>query len=347
MVLNITVLPGDGIGPEVMDSAVRVLSAVCEEVGLELKIVSHDIGGVAINRKGSPLPDETLLSCRNSHGVLLGAVGGPEWDGESIRPEQGLLALRSALGLFANLRPIRIYNELEHLSPVKSCKGMDILIVRELTGGIYFGDREEGSAYASDLCAYSSEEVIRLLEVAFQAAQGRRKKLTSVDKANVLASSRLWRHHADHLSNDYPDIQLDHTLVDAMAMHLVTKPSEYDVIVTENMFGDILSDEAAAISGSIGLAASASLGKAGMPGVYEPIHGSAPDISGQGIANPAGMILSAAMLMRHGAQRPDIAEVIENAVEMAIRDGVLTRDLGGDCGTLEMTEAVLAKIKDV
>ncbi|MEM1410682.1 MAG: 3-isopropylmalate dehydrogenase, partial [Pseudomonadota bacterium] len=340
--IAITVLAGDGIGPEVTSSALKVLEAAAAKHGLSITFDHQLIGGIAIDEAGDPLPDETVASCQSSTGVLLGAVGGPKWDGGAQRPEMGLLRIRQQLGLFANLRPVKVFAGLEDLSPVKTAKDMDILIVRELTGGVYFGERVEGSDYASDLCGYSADEVTRLLKVAFDAAQGRNKRVTSVDKANVLATSRLWRHHADNIAADYQDVTLDHELVDAMAMHLVTRPASFDVVVTENLFGDVLSDEAAAISGSIGLAASASLGLPGKPGLYEPIHGSAPDIAGKGVANPAGAMLSAAMLLRYGAEESAAASDIEHAVEATVSSGLRTRDLGGDCGTSAFTDAVLS-----
>ncbi|MEM9838917.1 MAG: 3-isopropylmalate dehydrogenase [Pseudomonadota bacterium] len=341
MSIDLVVLPGDGIGPEVTEEALAVLHRAADRHGADISIQTALIGGVAIDETGDPLPQATLDACRSSQGILLGAVGGPKWDGGDIRPEAGLLRIRAELRLFSNLRPVKVFSGLEDLSPVKNAAGMDVLIVRELTGGIYFGEREEGTSRASDLCAYTAEEVERVLEVAFLAARQRSGRLTAVDKANVLATSRLWRHHVDEMAARFKDVEVDYVLVDAMAMHLVTHPSRFDVVVTENLFGDILSDEAAAISGSIGLAASASLGTPGTPGLYEPIHGSAPDIAGQGVANPAGAMLSAAMMMRHGADREDIAQAIEKAVETTVASGIRTRDLGGDAGTKAFTDAVL------
>ncbi|MEM9233800.1 MAG: 3-isopropylmalate dehydrogenase [Pseudomonadota bacterium] len=325
MTLRLVLLPGDGIGPEVTGAAEQVLRAVCEMADVSLVTESHALGGVAIDEYGDPLPPDTLAACKAANGILLGAVGGPKWDGQKLRPEQGLLRLRGELGLYANLRPVKVFEGLEHLSPVRNVAGMDIVIVRELTGGIYFGERQEGEEIASDLCTYSAEEARRLLEVGYRTAAIREGRLTSVDKANVLATSRLWRREAEKLKTDHPDVSLDHELVDAMAMHLVTRPGEFDVVVTENLFGDILSDEAAAISGSIGLAASASLGAPDAPGLYEPIHGSAPDIAGQGVANPCGAILSGAMFLRFSAGREDLATQIEHAVEAALKDNVRTR----------------------
>lgn len=344
MTINITVLEGDGIGPEVTTAAVQVLNEVAGRYDLDLAYDHQLLGGIAIDETGSPFPDQTLASCQKSTGVLLGAVGGPKWDGGNVRPEQGLLKIRQELGLYTNLRPVKVFAGLEHLSPVKAAQGMDVLIVRELTGGIYFGERQEGTQYASDLCGYTDTEVLRVLRVAFEAAQGRSGRVTSVDKANVLASSRLWRHHANALVAEYPSVDLHHELVDAMAMHLVTHPSRFDVVVTENLFGDVLSDEAAAISGSIGLAASASLGEPDTPGLYEPIHGSAPDIAGKGIANPAGAMLSSAMLLRFGAGQEAAAKAIELAVEQAVAAGICTGDLGGEANTQVFTDAVLARL---
>jgi len=342
--IKITVLEGDGIGPEVTTAAKAVVDAVASQYDLSLAYDHQLIGGIAIDETGDPLPQETVTSCKGSAGVLLGAVGGPKWDGGTVRPEAGLLRIRQELGLYTNLRPVKVFAGLEDLSPVKAAKGMDILIVRELTGGIYFGEREEGTQFASDLCGYSDKEALRVLRVAFEAAKGRSGRVTSVDKANVLATSRLWRHHANRLACEYSAVELDHELVDAMAMHLVTHPSRFDVVVTENLFGDILSDEAAAISGSIGLAASASLGKPRTPGLYEPIHGSAPDIADKGIANPAGAMLSAAMLLRFGAGQEAAASAIEMAVEKAVAAGTRTGDLGGDANTATFTEAVLSQL---
>ncbi|MEO0700093.1 MAG: 3-isopropylmalate dehydrogenase, partial [Pseudomonadota bacterium] len=262
------------------------------------------------------------------------------------RPEQGLLGLRKAMGLFANLRPSRIFPGLEDASPLRKeiVLGTDILVVRELTGGVYFGERQEGDDIATDLMPYSREEVDRVARVAFEAAKKRRGRLASVDKANVLATSRLWRKTVDAVARDYPDIAVEHVLVDAMAMHLVTKPMDFDVVVTENLFGDVLSDELSAIVGSIGLAPSASLGEPGSPGLYEPIHGSAPDIAGQGIANPIGAILSGAMLLRHSADMNDAAASIEAAVSQSLNGGLRTKDLGGHAGADEATEAILSAL---
>jgi len=276
---------------------------------------------------------------------FLGAVGGPKWDAAPERPEKGLLGLRKTLGLFANLRPVKVFQGLEEFSPLKADRvaGADVLIVRELTGGLYFGEKREGKTEAFDGCAYSAEEVERIARIAFEAAQGRSGRVTSVDKANVLATSRLWRRTVERISADYPDVAVDHMYVDAAAMALVTNPGRFDVILTENLFGDILSDEAAVLAGSIGLLGSASLGASG-PGLFEPIHGSAPDIAGTGKANPAGAIASAGMLMRHGLHQPGAAERIEAALAAALAQGARTADLGGTDDTQAFAEAVVTRI---
>lgn len=343
--LRIAVLPGDGIGPEVTAAAVEVLAAACAIGGLALEAEVVPFGGAAIDACGLPLPEATLAAARSSQGVLLGAVGGARWDDAPVRPEQGLLALRQRLGVFANLRPVRVLRGMEDISPVRRAAGMDLVIVRELTGGLYFGAREEGEDRASDQCVYTRGEIERVVRLAFSLARGRSGRLVSVDKANVLATSRLWRQVVNGLAAQEPGVSVEHLLVDAMAMHLVTDPCRFDVVVTENLFGDVLSDEAGAVAGSIGLAASASLGAPGAPGIFEPIHGSAPDIAGQGIANPAGAMLSAALLLRHGAARSDLAECIEEAVEGVIADGVRTRDLGGEATTEAFTQAVLGALR--
>ena len=343
---KIVCLPGDGIGPEVLDGARTVLEAADERFGLGLSFESQDFGGIAIDKHGDPFPDSTRAACQGADAVLLGAVGGPKWEGGEVRPEQGLLALRKTLGTFANLRPITLFEGLEHLSPLKEDRaaGIDLLIVRELTGGIYFGKRQEGETHATDECAYSAEEVERVARIAFKAAQGRSGRLTSVDKANVLASSRLWRRVVVRMqAEEFPDVTLDHMLVDAMAMKLIEAPAWFDVILTENMFGDILSDEASVLAGSIGLAPSASLGDG--VGIYEPIHGSAPDIAGQGKANPLGMILSAAMMLRHSLDAADAADAIEAAVQAHLASGARTADLGGTAATRETAEAVAERLR--
>jgi 3-isopropylmalate dehydrogenase len=339
---KIVTLPGDGIGPEVLAAAMQVLDAVAPDLTYE----EHLIGGVSIDTHGTALTDETLAACRASDAVLLAAVGGPKWDTTdpaAPRPEQGLLGLRAGLGLFANLRPVRPLPALYDASPLRReiIERTDLLVVRELTGGIYFGDkgRENGRAY--DVCAYTEAEVERIARVAFGAA---RSRVTSVDKANVLETSRLWREVVMRVhSAEFPNVELEHVLVDNAAMQLVASPRHFDVILTENMFGDILSDEAAMLTGSIGLLPSASLGDGG-PGVFEPVHGSAPDIVGTGAANPLAMILSAAMMLRHGLGREAVAAKVESAVDSALEAGLRTRDLGGDATTADATAAVLKEL---
>jgi 3-isopropylmalate dehydrogenase len=340
-VTRIAVLPGDGIGPEVTSAGLRVLAAVAE-----VEVEEHVFGGASIDANGVALTDEVLAACRGADAVLLGAVGGPKWDTTDPsrpRPEQGLLGVRKGLGLFANLRPVRAIPALHAASPLREERiaGTDLLVVRELTGGIYFGAKERTATFASDLCIYTVEEIERIVRVAFRAA---RRLVTSVDKANVLETSRLWREvvlrvHAE----EFPSVALEHVLVDNASMQLVANPSHFDVIVTENMFGDILSDEAAMITGSIGMLPSASLGGAG-PGLFEPVHGSAPDIAGEGIANPLAMFLSVALLLRHGLGLEAQAAAVESAVNRALADGLRTRDLGGEAGTADATAAVLAHI---
>jgi 3-isopropylmalate dehydrogenase len=334
---RIVTLPGDGIGPEILPSALSILDAVGD-----FTYEQHLFGGASIDAHGTALTDEVLDACRGADAVLLAAVGGPKWDGGPARPEQGLLGLRKGMGLYANLRPIRPIPALYDASPLKDVAGTDFLVVRELTGGIYFGEKQEGTETASDLCTYSREEVERIARVAFGAA---RSRVTSVDKANVLATSRLWRTVVSELhAREFPNVELEHLLVDNAAMQLVSAPRHFEVIVTENMFGDILSDEAGMITGSIGMLPSASLGEPGSPGMFEPVHGSAPDIAGRGIANPLAMILSAAMMLRHGLDMPDEAARIERAVDAALEDGLRTRDLGGEADTAEATDAVLARL---
>ncbi len=342
MSFKIAFLPGDGVGPEVSYGARLVLEAVASRFDISLDIGEYDFGGIAIDKTGTPLPAATLDRCLLADAVFLGAVGGPKWDGANVRPESGLLTLRKSMGVFANLRPVQSFNRLDYLSPLSSDRAKDInfIIVRELTGGIYFGDRQEGDDYATDMCAYSREEVERVARIAFDIAGKRKKKLVSVDKANVLATSRLWRKVVNELQcSTYPDISVEHILVDAMAMKLIQNPAAYDVILTENMFGDILSDEASVITGSIGLAPSASLG-AGVAGLYEPIHGSAPDIAGQDKANPIGAILSIAMMLRYSLQNNRAALSIENAVLKVFDNGDLTPDLGGKKGLRDVAVLV-------
>ena len=343
----ITTLPGDGIGPEVITEAVHVLEAVADAWGHRFEMHEGLIGGAAIDATGAALPDATLALCRASHATLLGAVGGPKWDDPdaTVRPEQGLLGLRKALGLFANLRPVTVHPRLVSASPLRAERlhGVDLLVVRELTGGIYFGEKrcerlDGGEERALDACVYTTGEIERVVRVAAAAARRRRGKLTSVDKANVLETSRLWRAVTTRLvAAEFPDLTLEHLLVDACAMHLIRRPADFDVIVTENMFGDILTDEASMLAGSMGLLPSASIGAAHAaagaegspigPGLYEPIHGSAPDIAGQGIANPLGTILSVAMLLRHSLGLEAEARAVEGAVSAIIDEGWVTADI--------------------
>jgi 3-isopropylmalate dehydrogenase len=348
---SIVVLGGDGIGPEVTEQGTRVLQAVASRYGHDFRFEHHLIGGAAIDATQSALPAQTTSACGTADAVLLGAVGGPKWSDPSakVRPEQGLLAIRKALNLFANLRPVSLHAELYDTSPLKAevLKGTDIMVVRELTGGIYFGEKKRTQDWASDLCTYTVEEIQRVTRVAGNLARGRRKFITSVDKANVLETSRLWRSTVEAvLREEFPDVKFEHMLVDSAAMHLIRKPSSFDVILTENMFGDILTDEASMLAGSLGLLPSASLG-AGKLGLYEPIHGSAPDIAGKGIANPYGTILSVAMLLRHSLGLNEEALAVEKAVAAAIAAGVRTADIaaGGKAATTaEAGEAVLGKI---
>ena len=336
---RITLLKGDGIGPEIVEEAVKVLDRAGQQYDFTLEYTEALLGGAAIDQTGSPLPERTVQECLASDAVLLGAVGGPKWDGASgaQRPEAGLLGIRSALSLFANLRPAKIFGPLAGASPLRPGivgDSLDVLVVRELTGGIYFGQRGHSGTgkeeFAFDTERYSVGEIERIARVAFEAARGRKKHLTSVDKANVLESSRLWRRTVTALSADYPDVTLDHLYVDNAAMQLVVHPRQFDVIVTSNLFGDILSDEASVISGSIGMLPSASLG-AGKLGLYEPIHGSAPDIAGKGIANPLATILSAAMLLRHSLGETAAADAIERAVEAVLKQA-RTPDILSDSG---------------
>ena len=343
---SIVLLPGDGVGPEVTQAARLTLEAVAARFGHAFHFAEHAIGGGALDQTGQPLPPATLEACLAADAVFLGAVGGPRWDGAPVRPEKGLLDIRKAMGLFANLRPTRVDEALVGHSPLKpeAVRGVDILIVRELTGGLYFGERTRSPTDASDLCRYSVEEIERVAVVGFDAARKRRGKLTSVDKANVLETSRLWRETVVKLHQDrYADVQLEHQLVDSMAMKLITSPSSFDVVLTENMFGDILSDEASVLAGSIGLLGSASLGASG-PGIFEPIHGSAPDIAGQDRANPIGAIRSAALLLRYGLKLDGEAEALEAAVAEVIAGGELTADLGGGLGAHAVATGIAARL---
>jgi 3-isopropylmalate dehydrogenase len=319
-----------------------VADVAAEHFGVELSYEERKIGAAAIRDEGEPVSEETLQRARASDSVLLGAVGHPDFDRGTVRPEAGLLKLRKALGAFANLRPVSAIPALLSASTLKEgvIEGVDILIVRELTGGAYFGEKEEGEERASDLSVYTREEVERVARVAFEAAAGRKGRVTSVDKANVLATSRLWRSVVEEVAEEHPGVDLDHVLVDAAAMFLIRDPKRFDVIVTENLFGDILSDEAAMLTGSMGMLPSASLGEPGTPGIYEPVHGSAPDIVGSNRANPYATILSAAMMFRHTLGRPDVAGAIEQGVSVAVEAHYLTPDLGGKKSTQEVTEAV-------
>ncbi|MGY3041044.1 3-isopropylmalate dehydrogenase [Rhodanobacter sp. TND4EL1] len=349
MKAHIVTLPGDGVGPEVTAAAVAVLNTVAKRYEHEFSFDEQLIGGSAIDTTGEPLPAASLAACQAADAVLLGAVGGPKWSDPNapVRPEQGLLALRAALAVYANLRPLQVHPSLANLSPLKNdrLKHVDVLFVRELTGGAYFGAKTRTADTATDECKYTVAEIERVVRHAFELARGRRQHLTSVDKANVLETSRLWRSTVQRIAADYPDVKVEHQLVDSMAMLLLTQPNRYDVVVTENLFGDILTDEAAALAGSLGLLPSASLGD-GKAGLYEPIHGSAPDIAGKGVANPVGAILSAALLLRHSLGLEAEAIAVESAVEQVLRHGPHSRDIGGSAGTDEVRDAVLAAIED-
>src|SRR5688572_19477477 len=357
---NITLLPGDGIGPEVVAEAVRVLDLIASKFHHSFNFTERLMGGCSIDQYGSSLTDETLAHCKASDAVLLGAVGGPKWDDPNAkeRPERGLLALRKGLGVFANLRPVKVHPALIDASPLKpeKLKNVDILVVRELTGGLYFGQpkmrgMKDGKEYAVDTLEYYDYEIYRVMELAFKLASGRKKKVTSVDKANVLESSRLWRQIATKIGKENPDVQLEHMLVDTASMRLVTGPAWMDVIVTENMFGDILTDEASVLAGSMGMLPSASLSESSVgssrqtqAGLYEPIHGSAPDIAGKGIANPIGTIRSSAMLLRHSLKLEVEAACIEQAVDQTITAGARTTDIGGKLSTRQMTDEIIKRI---
>ena len=339
---RIVTLPGDGIGPEILAPTVDLLSGLGD-----FEFSERLFGGASIDAQGTALTDEVLEDCRSAEAVLLAAVGGPKWDTtdpDAPRPEQGLLGLRKGLGLFANLRPVRPLEALYESSPLRRerIEGTDLLVVRELTGGIYFGAKTRSDSDASDLCHYTVAEVERIARTAFEAARARRNHVTSVDKANVLETSRQWREVVTRVhGEEFPDVELAHLLVDNAAMQLVARPADFDVIVTENLFGDILSDEAAMITGSIGMLPSASLGEAGAPGLFEPVHGSAPDIAGTGAANPLAMFLSAALMLRHGLGRHEEASAVESAVDRALENGLRTADLGGDATTEQARRAVL------
>lgn len=363
MQVALTLLPGDGIGPEVLAEGVRALEAIGRRFGHTFSCVEALIGGIAIDETGTALPEDTIARCRQSDAVLLGAVGGPKWDNPeaSVRPEQGLLGIRKALGLYANLRPVNVYPQLMASSPLRSSglAGVDMIVIRELTGGIYFGEKgrerlADGQERAYDVCEYTTNEIERVVRTAAIMARARGNKLTSVDKANVLETSRLWRTTTVRvMREEFPDVQLEHMLVDAFAMHLLRRPADFDVVVTENMFGDILTDEASMLAGSMGMLPSASLGPEGTAGetrmgLYEPIHGSAPDIAGKGIANPMATILSTAMLLRYSLGLEAEARAVEAAVSATLEACVVTGDLAASgcpaSSTVEVGEAVAARI---
>lgn len=349
---KITTLPGDGIGPEVVNEATKVLDVIAKKYNHTFNFQERLMGGCSIDKHGTSLTDEALADCKDSDAVLLGAVGGPKWDDPNAkdRPERGLLALRKGLGVFANLRPVKVHPALIDSSPLKpeKLKDVDILVVRELTGGLYFGqpklrEMKNGNERAVDTLEYFDFEIKRIIELAFELAKGRKKKVTSVDKANILESSRMWRQIASNLGTENPDIQLEHTLVDTAAMRLITSPASFDVIVTENMFGDILTDEASVLAGSMGMLPSASLAETTV-GLYEPIHGSAPDIAGKGIANPIGTILSCALMLRYSLKLEVEAVAIEKAVEQTITNGARTVDLGGKLTTRQMADEIIKNL---
>lgn len=345
---SIAVLSGDGIGPEVTGAGVAVLRQVAQQFSHEFTFTDALIGGVALDECGDPLPGQTLALCQASQAILMGAVGGPKWSDPSaqVRPEQGLLRLRQALGLYANLRPVKPIEALLDFAPIKPerLRGVDLLVVRELTGGIYFGARTRTATSASDLCTYTVAEIERVTRVAGHAASARRGFITSIDKANVLETSRLWRTTVERvLREEFPDIRFEHMLVDSAAMHLIARPTSFDVIVTENLFGDILTDEASMLAASLGMLPSASMGDSG-PGLFEPIHGSAPDIAGRNLANPIGTILSVAMLLRLGLGLEREAQAVEAAVERALISGLRTADLSGKHSTIDATAMILAQL---
>lgn len=338
MSYKIVALPGDGIGPEILNGSLEILSQLSNIYNFDYEIETHDFGGIAIDNHGTPLPDTTLSACKQADAILLGAVGGPRWTDPNNRPEQGLLGIRKALGLFANIRPTTVTRGTSHLSPIKKERvaGTDFILVRELTGGIYFGEPKHWNEdKALDSLTYTRTEIERIARVAFDLAQNRRKKLTSVDKENVLSSSKLWRNVINDVSKDYPDVEVNHLLVDACAMHIITNPSQFDVIVTENLFGDILSDEASVIPGSLGLSPSASFSEKG-PRLYEPIHGSAPDIANKDIANPFGMLLSVVMCLRESLNAPEAAHRLESIIYQLIEDEKTTQDLNGKYKTTDI-----------
>lgn len=345
---KIVLLPGDGIGPEVTDEAELLIRSVATQFNLTLNLQTELIGGAAIDASGEALPQKSLDNCRDADAIILGAVGGPKWDDPDakVRPEQGLLAIRKELGLYANLRPVRVHPKLVAASPLKPeyLEGVDMMVVRELTGGSYFGEKHEGGDFASDLCTYSREEVERVVKRAGQIARDQGGMLTMIDKANVMATSRLWRKvSAEVMAEHFPDVQYETMLVDAAAMFLISNPARFDVIVTENMFGDILTDEASMLVGSMGMLPSASLG-AGDFGLYEPIHGSAPDIAGKGIANPFGMLASVAMMFDYSLNMKELAQSIERSIWDCVSAGECTADLGGTLSTSEAGTAVRKRL---
>lgn len=349
---RIVCLPGDGIGPEVLDAAWQVLETVARHTDLKFARTDHLIGGAAIDETGSALPKATLSACQEADAVLLGAVGGPRWDAGKVRPEQGLLALRKGLSVYANLRPVKPLEAVAYASPLRPerLKNVDFLVVRELTGGVYFGQPKrqedaEGQRCALDTMVYTEAEIRRVVRLAFRLAHKRKRKLTSIDKANVLECSKLWRRVVVELAPEFPDVTVEHQLVDSAAMRIITHPQDFDVIVTGNLFGDILTDEAAVLGGSLGLLPSAALGDQ-HPFLYEPVHGSAPDIEGQGVANPIGAIASVAMMLRYSFDHEPAASCVERAIELAVHDGAKTRDLGGQRTTQNVTDMVKTHFKE-
>ncbi len=346
MIYKITALPGDGIGPEILEGTLKILEKLSRKYNIDYELETYDFGGAAIDNYSDPLPSSTLEACKASDAILLGAIGGPKWNDSPKRPEAGLLALRKNLELFANLRPTAVVEGASKFSPLKEerVKGTDFVIVRELTGGLYFGEPKTlADDHAIDSLTYSKEEIERLAHAAFKLAQSRRKKLTSVDKENVLASSKLWRKTINEVAASYPDVEVQHLLVDACSMHLITNPTQFDVIVTENLFGDILSDEASVIPGSLGVSPSVSYGQKGTK-LYEPIHGSAPDIAGKDIANPTGMILSLAMCCKETFNEVQAAEELEAIVYNLLKTGFTTPDLGGNAHTSEIFDKILQQL---
>lgn len=345
MPYNIVTLAGDGIGPEIMSAALSVLEVVAKKVEFDYIIKEMPFGGAAIDSDGHPLPDKTLAAAKEADAILLAAIGSPQYDNATVRPEQGLLAIRKELGLYANIRPVKIFDTLSHLSPLKPeiIRDVDFVVVRELTGGIYFGEHHLESDFARDVNTYQRDEITRIIRTAFEIARNRNHKVTSIDKQNVLATSKLWRQIAEEVAKDFPDVTLEHQLVDSAAMLMITNPSRFDVLVTENLFGDILSDESSVLSGTLGVMPSASHSENG-PSLYEPIHGSAPDIAGKGVANPVSMILSVAMMLRDSFGQKIAAQMIEDAVSQTFKKGIFTKDLGGSATTEEMTQQIIREL---